>query len=143
MIETKDFTNNYLLILEESFESPSQDGAVYLDKGTGWFQTLDGLSAAQASQVFPGGTMTVAGQVNHAKFYLDTLDGYMTGRITGKTDWRKSWQVHEVTKEAWETLKREFKTTYEHVKTNLKNKQVWDDDSIWRFWFIRRTTLER
>lgn len=129
-MRTEDFTNNYFQILEETFESPSPEGGFYLDKQTGWLETLDRVSAAQASRLIPGGNTTIAGQVNHVRFYLEALEGYMTGRITGKTDWQESWQVHEVAPQAWDELRRALAAAYERVKTHLKAVPTWDDDGV-------------
>ena len=130
VIKTEDFTTNYFAILEESFESPPTNGNFYLDKQTGWFHTLESLSADQASQVFPGGSTTIAGQVNHAKFYLESLKSYLNGEPTRTINWQDSWQVHEVDSEVWNRLKRTFRAAYENVKAVLKNKEKWDDDSV-------------
>lgn len=130
MIQTEDFSNNYLMILKETFRSPAPDGGIYLDRGTGWLETLDQVSAAQASSPLPGGRTTIAGQVNHVRFYLETLEGYMTGCLTGQTDWRESWQVQEVDQLAWDELKRAFTATFDRVTTYLEAKRQWDDDGV-------------
>jgi hypothetical protein len=71
-IATDAFLKSILYLLRETFEgSPEGQGSAYLDRGVGFFATLENLSAAQVSREF-GGT-TVAAQTEHAKFYLDRL----------------------------------------------------------------------
>jgi hypothetical protein len=118
-------------ILEETFEDPPQPGQgnVYLDKQTGWVQTLDGVSAERASRpVAPGGT-TVAAQVGHARYYLEVAEGFMRGREP-TPDWPGSWRVQEVTPEAWEELKTSLMSTYQRVAELLRTTEHWDDDRI-------------
>jgi len=130
MIRPEDFTSNLFVILEETFESPPRDGNAYLDKQTGWFHTLADVSAEQASRpLTPDGT-SIAGQVAHATFYLEALEGFMTKRITGPVEWRESWTVRGVTPEEWEDLKQQLGATYKRVKTLLQSYTDWGDDEV-------------
>lgn len=126
-MRTEDFTTSYFQILEETLESLSPDGGFCLDKQTGWRETLDRVSAAKAAHLLPGGNTTIAGQVDHVRFYLETLEGYMTGRITGritgKTDWPTSWRVWEVTPQAWNKLRRAFTAAHKRVTTHRKTER--------------------
>src|SRR5690349_24260351 len=63
-----------LRCLEETF---SEVHGIYLDKGTTLFETLEGISADEASQRISSNTATIAAQVEHVRFYLDVLDKYI------------------------------------------------------------------
>ncbi|MGH9946032.1 MAG: hypothetical protein ACRD6X_02400, partial [Pyrinomonadaceae bacterium] len=71
-IQTKHIVESVAYLLRETFEgSPEGMPSAYLDRGVGFFITLDGLSAEAASKEFHG--TTIAAQTEHAKFYLDRL----------------------------------------------------------------------
>lgn len=114
-----------LLLLEETFPSRDKGGNVYVDKRTGWFPTLEGLTAEEASlSIVPGGT-TVASHVFHSVFYLDVVTTELKGGELGKVDWSRSWVVTVVRDEEWEELKRHLRDAYEEVMTLLEGAEEW------------------
>ena len=130
-IRLEDFTNNYFFILEETFEGPPRPGQgnSYLDKQTGWLQTLAGLDAEQVSgAIAPGGT-SIAAQVAHTVYYLEVFEGFLRGREQ-KVDWPGSWRVPEVTPEVWEDLKERLLSTYHRVARSLREVESWSDDRV-------------
>ena len=84
-IRQEDFVNNLFAFLVETFESPSRSASAYLDQKAGLFDTLEYLSADQASQPIAKGATSIAAQVGHIRFYIDVLEQFMNGR-TGKVD---------------------------------------------------------
>lgn len=128
-IRTADFVNNLFTLLTETFESPPEASSAYLDQNAGLFTTLERLSAKQASEpATPTGT-SVAAQVEHIRFYLDVVEQFMKGR-TEKVDWAASWQIQEVTPEAWKKLKGDLNAAYQSVTETFRNIDAWDDDEI-------------
>ena len=90
-IRRTDFTDSFSQLLKETFEGPpAEGGSAYLDKGAGLFQTLDRLSAEDASVPPAPGSPTVAAHCEHVRFYVFALHGLMRG-ATGKIDWNQSW----------------------------------------------------
>lgn len=74
-----------LQLLEETF---SRVQGMYIDKGTTLFETLDGVTAAEASRSASPKTATIAAQVEHVRFYLDVLDEIMrTRNFEKKYNW--------------------------------------------------------
>lgn len=130
-IRTEDFTTTLFTLLDETFACPPRpDGNAYLDRQTGWVDTLAGVSAEQASRPVAPGATTVAAQVEHARFYLEVIESFMLGRGQ-KVDWRDSWSVREVaTPEAWDDLKRRFLDAQERVTALLRTTERWDEDRI-------------
>ena len=128
-IVTKDFVGNLFTLLVETFESPPRPGSAYLDQKAGLFDTLDTISAEQASRPITEGGTSIAAQVEHTRFYLDAIEQFMNGR-TEKVDWQESWQLEQVTPEAWERLKRDLKAAYESVTARFKSIEAWGDDEI-------------
>ena len=126
-IATSDFVDNLFTLLVETFENPPKH--MYLDQRAGVFDTLDAISAEQASRPVVEGGTSIAAQLEHTRFYLDAIEQFMNGR-TEKVDWQESWQVEQVTPEAWECLKQDLKATYESVTTKFKSIEAWGDDEI-------------
>lgn len=128
-IEKDDFVHTLFDLLVETFESPSQSSSIYLDQKTGLFETLNGISAEQASAPIAQGATTIAAQVEHIRFYMDVIEQFMNGR-TQKVDWQESWQVRELSPKAWQTLQQDLRTAYENLTNNLKNVEIWGNDEI-------------
>ena len=114
-----------LQFIDETF---SQVHGMYLDKGTTLYETLDGVSAEEASQSASPATATVAAQVEHVRFYLDVLDEIIrTGDIEKKYNWREIWEtVREVTPEQWDDLKRRLHESHDRVMATINSFENWD-----------------
>lgn len=114
-----------LQLIDETF---SQVHGMYLDKGTTLYETLEGVSAEEASRSASPATATVAAQVEHVRFYLDVLDEIIrTGDIEKKYNWREIWEtVREVTPEQWEDLKRRLRASHDRVMTTINSFENWD-----------------
>ena len=112
-------------LLTETFERVH---GIFLDKGTSLFETLEGVTAEQASRATSDRCATLAAQVNHVRFYLDVLEEYMLETRTGPADWDSSWQVDAVTPEAWEGLKTALRDSYTRVRTTMEGFDSWDND---------------
>ena len=110
-------TNEIFELFDETFDRVQGN---YLDRGTSLFETLATISAAAASRPVSARCASIAGQVDHVRFYLDTIQGYMQGTITGKTDWRQSWAVTDVTPEEWDVLKQRLRDSYTSVVDMLR-----------------------
>jgi hypothetical protein len=127
-INETDFTNNLFAILEETFETHH---GVYLDGGDSLFNTLTGISAAEASRPVGGKCATLAAQVAHVNFYLEVLESYTQGQSPGEVDWGEIWQtVEAVTTEEWDKLIEELRQTYHRIMTMLRHFEQWNEDAI-------------
>lgn len=111
--------------LTETFEKVQ---GIFLDKGTSLFETLEGISAEQASRATGGRCATLAAQVNHIRFYLDVLEQYMLQTINAPVDWQSSWQVGAVTGEEWNALRQSLRDSYTRVRSTMEGFDSWDDD---------------
>lgn len=112
-------------LLTETFE---QVHGIFLDKGTSLFETLDGITAAQASRATSGRCATLAAQVNHVRFYIDVLEEYMLQTRAEPADWDSSWQVGEVTEAEWTALKQTLRESYTRVRATMEGFDSWDND---------------
>ena len=124
------FRNNLDFLLEETFESPARPaGNAYLDRSAGWFPTLDGLTAEQASRSLVAGGTTIAGHVEHARFYLEVMLRYAAGTAE-QVDWDESWRAREVTEERWRELKDAFAESCKRLEAELAEVDSWGDHEV-------------
>jgi hypothetical protein len=114
-----------LQFIDETF---SQVHGMYLDKGTTLYETLDGVTAEEASRSASTQTATIAAQVEHVRFYLDVLDEIIrTKNLEKKYNWREIWDtVREVTPEQWEDLKRRLHESHDRVMATINSFENWD-----------------
>jgi hypothetical protein len=114
-----------LELIEETF---SKQHGMYLDKGTTLYETLEGVTADEASRSASPTTATIAAQVEHVRFYLDVLDEIIrTGNYEKKYNWREIWEtVREVTPEQWDDLKRRLHESHDRVMTTINSFENWD-----------------
>ncbi|MEP7191076.1 MAG: DinB family protein [Roseiflexaceae bacterium] len=120
------FTNELFPLLEETFENVQ---GIYLDKGTSLFETLDTLSAEEASRPVSASCASIAGQVEHVRFYLQVLQDYMQQKEVGKVDWAASWYLKTVTSEEWEALKQRLRSAYQDLTALAKGFETWQGEN--------------
>src|SRR2546430_12813902 len=102
-ITLEQFTKELFECLDETFE---QVRGIYLDKGTSLFETLDGISAEDASRSVAKNCATIAAQVEHVRFYLDVLNNMMQKEEVTNSDWRENCdRLRKGTPEEWEAQK--------------------------------------
>ena len=123
-LQTEHFIESVAYLLRETFEgSPEGQPSAYLDRGIGFFTTIDALSAEQVSHEF--GDTTIVAQVEHAKFYLDRLCEFIGGR-TERVNWEDSWLIETVNDEEWTALRSTVKKAYENALKCLAATDSWD-----------------
>src|SRR5258706_5283192 len=69
----QDFVNNLFQFMGETFEKPI---GIFLDKGTSLFETLETVSAQEASIPVGGKCASLAAQVAHVTFYIESFERY-------------------------------------------------------------------
>jgi hypothetical protein len=118
------FTEPLFALLEEAFEKPR---GMFLDSGTSLFETLERVSAAEASQRLAEGRPTIAAQVEHVRFYVDVLDRYMRGENLGEIDWKEIWRrVDAVSPEEWRAMKTRLHASYKRTSSYARSQEAWD-----------------
>jgi len=123
-IPVKRFKKILFRCLDETFSTVH---GIYLDKGTTLFETLEGVSAEEASRAISTNSATIAAQVEHIRFYLDVLDDYMRTGEDKTNNWREIWEtVHGVTPREWEDMKRRLKESHERALTTINSFENWD-----------------
>jgi hypothetical protein len=125
-IPLKLFTDELFPLLEETFESVH---GIYLDKGTSLFETLDTITAEEASRPVSERCASIAGQVEHVRFYLQVLQDYMRQKELGKVDWAASWYLKTVTSAEWHALRQRLKSTYQDLTALVKGFETWQGEN--------------
>jgi len=125
-IATASFKKELFDLLQETFE---QVQGIYLDRGTSLFETLETISAEEASRPVSATCASIAAQVEHVRFYLGVLlEGCLQKKTLGKINWADSWQLKEVTPDEWEALKQALRETQQRVLTEMKNLDLWEGE---------------
>ena len=127
-IQRDEFLKDILVILRETFEgSPDGQPSAYLDRGIGIFPTIEKLTADEASSDVHG--TTIAGQIEHAKFYLDRTVEFIKGR-TETVNWDQSWLIEDVNEVEWDALRSAVRKSYDDVLKCFAEVEIWDQDNI-------------
>ncbi|HEY3311548.1 MAG TPA: hypothetical protein VGK00_07920 [Anaerolineales bacterium] len=127
-IEQVFFTNPLFSLLEEVFVTHH---GIFLDANTSLFQTLETVSAEQASVPVGGKCASLAAQVAHVIFYLEVLERFVVNKDSSPADWGEIWRtVEKVTPAEWNALRDRIKQTYYRIENMFKTNPAWDEDSI-------------
>ncbi len=120
-------TSELFDIFDETFENVH---GIYLDKGTSLFETLATISAEEASRPVSASCASIAAQVEHVRFYLDVLEGYLLNREPVKVDWGETWRtVEAVTPGEWVASKSRLEASYRRIMAELKALERWDGEN--------------
>jgi hypothetical protein len=120
------FTSELFPLLEETF---AQVHGIYLDKGTSLFETLGTITAEEASRPVSSRCASIAGQVEHVRFYIQVLQDYMQQKEVGKVDWDASWYLKSVTPDEWDALKQRLQSAYQDLMTLIKGFKTWQGEN--------------
>src|SRR4030095_9784733 len=106
----QDFTVNLHQLMGETFENPI---GIYLDKNTSLFETLETVSAAEASIPVGGKCASLAAQVAHVTFFIESFERFALHGDNSPRDWGYIWRtVKKVTPEQWDDYKQKLRDAY-------------------------------
>jgi hypothetical protein len=129
MEKTQDFTTNLFQLMEETFEAKHH--GIYLDKGTSLFETLETISADEASIPVGGKCASLAAQVAHVTFYIEVFERFAVQGDETPVDWGYIWRtVEKVTSEEWEEYKRNLWDAYQRMDKLVHENPTWNEDTI-------------
>jgi hypothetical protein len=127
-IDSREFVETVAFLLRETFEgSPEGQSSAYLDRGAGFFNTLDAIDSGSASRDFHG--TTIAAQTEHAKFYLDRLCEFINGR-TEPVNWEDSWLIDSVNEAEWDALRQSVRKAYENALRCIASVEEWSEERV-------------
>jgi len=115
--------------MEETFESKHH--GIFLDKGTSLFETLETVSAEEASIPVGGKCASLAAQVVHVTFYIESFERFALQGDNSPRDWGFIWRtVEKVSPEEWEEYKRKLNEAYLRKDKLFHENSTWNEDSI-------------
>jgi len=124
----QDFATNLHQLMGETFEKPI---GIYLDPNTSLFQTLETVTAQEASIPVGGKCASLAAQVAHVTFYIESFERYVLYNDTSPRDWGEIWRtVEKVTPEEWEVLKSKLRDAYQRMDKLFHENEMWNEDTI-------------
>jgi hypothetical protein len=109
-------------LLEETFEKVA---GIYLDRGTSLVETLEAVSAKEASRPAVKGGTSIAGHVAHIRFYLRIVNDVIDGKQYERLDWKQSWLVTTVSESEWDELRQGVRDDYSYLKAHLAQCADW------------------
>jgi hypothetical protein len=125
-IDQELITQDLFDVLDEAFVTHH---GIFLDRGTSLFETLETITAAEASISVGGKCATLAAQVAHVNFYLEVLEDYILKKDRDKVDWDEIWRrVNKVSSEEWKAYQGQLKETYQRVISMLQSVEDWNDE---------------
>jgi len=129
------FVDEFRLVLSEALEGgiPGQP-TTFLD-GTkadgsdnhGLFATLEGLSAAQASDPTALG-LSIAAHTAHLAFHLEVVVRWEAGDH-GPFDWKGSFSPSSVVEPEWDALRARVRKAYADVLEQIEKTDDWSGDA--------------
>ena len=128
MTTGQDFANNLYQLMGETFENPI---GIYLDPNTSLFQTLETVSADEASIPVGGKCASLAAQVAHVTFFIESFERFALQGDNSPRDWGYIWRtVEKVTLEEWEMYKSKLRDAYQRMDKLFHENNLWNEDTI-------------
>ena len=125
----QDFANNLFALMEETFESKHH--GIYLDNGTSLFETLETVSAQEASIPVGGKCASLAAQVAHVIFYIESFERFALQGDNSPRDWGEIWRtVEKVTPAEWDEYKRKLNNAYLRMNKLFHENPTWNEDTM-------------
>jgi hypothetical protein len=119
------FKDNLIALLDEAFVEVR---GIFLDRNTSFLETLRPITAEQASKASINGGASIAGHVEHVRFYIRVLNDYIDNREIGKIDWGQSWLCKSVSDSQWQELMSALNADYLILRTKVAAINDWNDD---------------
>ncbi|MCW5878717.1 MAG: DinB family protein [Anaerolineales bacterium] len=127
-IEPQEFVNTITQLLDETF---AVHQGIYLDKKNSLLETLDTVSAAEASIPVGGKCGSLAAQVAHVIFYIESFERYALQGDQTPPDWSQVWRtVEKVSEEEWQAYKDQLRTAYERMRRLFERNPLWNQDTM-------------
>ena len=125
----QDFANNLFALMEETFEAKHH--GIYLDNGTSLFETLETVSAQEASIPVGGKCASLAAQVAHVIFYIKSFERFALQGDNSPRDWGEIWRtVEKVTPAEWDEYKRKLNDAYLRMSKLFHENPAWNEDTM-------------
>jgi hypothetical protein len=138
-------------LFREAYEGNWRGGETYFvdnRPGAGMLDTLDLLSAEEASTVFVPGTATIAGHVLHLTVGMAATREEIDG-ASPEVDWEGTWRKQTVSPKEWEEARRSLRAEYEALLARFRDRPAMEPlaystaHATWHLGAIRQLMGER
>ena len=127
-IKEQDSAINLQQLMGETFENPI---GIFLDPNTSLFQTLETVSAEEASIPVGVKCASLAAQVAHVTFFIESFERFALRGDNSPRDWGYIWRtVEKVTAEEWKEYKRKLKDAYQRMDKLFHENKLWNQDTM-------------
>lgn len=108
-------------VLSEILDGAKPDSGLLLNRGDdGLLDTLDRLSAAEASVLPPSGAASIAAHVDHLRYGLGLLNRWGHGESPFEdADWTASWRRTTVSDTEWAQLRAQLRNEAEEFQNAM------------------------
>ena len=125
---SEDFRKNLLQLMTETFEKPM---GIYLEPDTPLFQTLEMISASEASMPVGGKCASLAAQVVHTTFFIESFERFALQGDDSPRDWGEVWRtVEKVSPQEWEEYKSKLREAYHRMMKLFTENPTWNEGTI-------------
>jgi len=125
---SEEFRSNLLQLMTETFENPM---GIYLDPNTSLFQTLDTVTAAEASIPVGNKCASLAAQVAHMTFFIESFERFALQGDNSPRDWGLIWRtVEKVTPQEWDAYESKLREAYDRMMKLFRENPAWNEDTM-------------
>jgi hypothetical protein len=121
------FKASLLELFREAYEGKTKSYTWFIDD-EGLFQTLETLSAEDASSEGPSGS-TIAAHAEHLRWSLALANAFARGEQP-ETKWSESWTVKTVAADGWDKLRENLRREYETLRAALERREDFSDPQL-------------
>lgn len=124
-----DFQKSVGILFREAFEGipPGASGTWFVEKDEAIFNTMNSVSAEQASKTPPAGCQSLAAHAFHIHYTLKRMNDEI--RSVSRTDsWEVSWAKQTASPGEWEQLKKDIRLEYELILEFLTTNENWAEE---------------
>jgi hypothetical protein len=116
-------SEGFIEALDETFRSHH---GIYLDQHNSVFDTLEDVTAEEASRPVGGKCANLAAQVKHVRFYIEVHLGHLTENPVPNVDWDEIWETTgPVDETEWGLIIAELGAVYDEFIRALRAVEDW------------------
>ncbi|CAN5867918.1 hypothetical protein BH24DEI2_BH24DEI2_28830 [soil metagenome] len=117
-------------LFAEAYTGPNHAYTWFINNepGSGLLETLENVSAEDASSPQPSGS-SIAAHTEHLRWSLAVANAFTRGE-TPQMNWAESWSVTTVDVDAWNKLRASLKSEYEALHQAIQQQQDVSDEQM-------------
>ncbi len=126
-----DFRTPLAILFREVYEGKhiDKDYTLFVQGGKGIFNTLEQVTAEQASKKPSAECSSIFAHLNHARHYLSLFMAGVRGEEVD-LDWDATWAKQTCTEEEWAHLAKDMRREYEETYEYIQNGDLSKDEDL-------------